>query len=131
MDLAYAGKRLAKRSLILQQSLVLLISTIFFLIYDLSSAFSVLTGGMLSVLINAVFAFFVFRFSGASKNQEVMNSMKRGMKIKLFVTVCVLIVIYKIPQIKNLEAMLGFCITMISQYPILLTLHRKNSQKTV
>jgi len=131
MDLAYAGKRLAKSSLILQQSLVLLISAIFFLIYDLSSAFSVLTGGTLSVLINAVFAFFVFRFSGASKNQEVMSSMKRGMKIKLFVTVCVFIVIYKIPQIKNLEAMLGFCITMVSQYPILLTLHRKFSQKTV
>ena len=131
MDLAYAGKRLAERSLILQQSLVLLISAIFFLINDLFSAFSVLTGGTLSVLINAVFAFFVFLFSGASKNQEVMNSMKRGMKIKLFVAVCVFIVIYKIPQIKNLEAMLGFCITMISQYPILLTLHHYNNQKTV
>lgn len=128
MDLARTGKRLAKLSLITQLSLVIVLSTVFFLFFDLSSSISVVTGGTLSVAINAVFAFFTFRFSGASKNQEVVNSMKRGMKIKLFVSVCAFIVIFQIPQIKNFEAVLGYCVAMISQYPILLTLHRRMSQ---
>jgi ATP synthase protein I len=128
MDLARTGKRLAKLSLITQLSLVIVLSTVFFLFFDLSSSISVVTGGTLSVAINAVFAFFTFRFSGASKNQEVVNSMKRGMKIKLFVSVCAFIVIFQIPQIKNFEAVLGYCVAMIAQYPILLTLHRRMSQ---
>jgi ATP synthase protein I len=128
MDLAHAGKRLAKLSLIIQLSLVIVLSAIFFLIYDLSSSLSVITGGTLSVAINAVFAFFMFRHSGASKNQQVVDSMKRGMKFKLFIGVCAFIVIFKIPQIQNFEAILGFCLVVISQYPILLTLHRRMSQ---
>ena len=129
MDLAHAGKRLAKLSLILQLLLVFALSAVFFLLYDLSSSISVLTGGTLSVVINAVFAFFVFRFSGASKNREVVSSMNRGMKIKLFIIVCAFMVIYSLPQIKNFEAITGFCVVMISQYPILLSLHRIMSQK--
>lgn len=127
MDLAHAGKRLAKLSLILQQSLVIALCVIFFLINDLSSALSVGIGGTLSVVVNGVFAWFSFRFSGASKNQLIFNNMKRGMKIKLFVIVCVFIVIYQLPQIENFEATLGFGLAMIAQYPILLTLHRKMS----
>lgn len=128
MDLARAGKRLAKLSLILQLSLVIVLSTFFFLINDLSSALSAGIGGTLSVAVNSVFAWFSFRFSGASKNELIFNSMKRGMKIKLFVIVCVFTVIYQLPQIKNFEATLGFGLAMFAQYPILLTLHRKLSR---
>lgn len=131
MDLAQAGKRLAKLSLIWQLSLVIVLSTVFFLFYDLSSAISVVIGGTLSVVINAVFAFFTFRFSGASKNQQVVNSMKRGLKIKLFISICAFFIIFQIPLIQNLEAVFGFSVVMISQYPILLTLHRNFSQKAV
>ena len=128
MDLAHTGKRLAKLSLITQFSLVIVLSVVFFLLFGLSSSISVGTGGTLSVAINAIFAFFMFRFSGASKNKEVVNSMKRGMRITLFVNVCVFIVIYQIPLIKNFEAVLGYSVAMISQYPILFTLHRRMSQ---
>lgn len=128
MDLAKAGKRLAKQMLVLQFAIVILSGMVFFLMDGLSSAISVVTGGTLSVLTNAVFAFFVFRFSGASKTREVVNSMKKGNKLKLLLVLLAFMAIYQIPFLDKAKVILGFCSMLLLQYPILIILHRVNNK---
>lgn len=124
MDLAKAGKRLAKQMLVLQFAIVMAAGVLFFLLSDLSSAISVVTGGTLSVLTNAVFSFYVFRYSGASKTKEIVNSMKKGNKYKLLLVLLAFLVIYQLPFLDKAIVILGFCSMLLLQYPILIILHR-------
>ncbi|BDX08697.1 ATP synthase subunit I [Planctobacterium marinum] len=126
MDLAKAGKRLAKQMLVLQFAIVMTAGVLFYLLSDLSSAISVVTGGTLSVLTNAVFSFYVFRFSGASKTKEIVNSMKKGNKYKLLLVLVAFMVIYQLPFLDKAIVILGFCSMLLLQYPILIILHRVN-----
>lgn len=129
MNLAHAGKRLANQTLALQFTFIVVVAVIWSQIYDLSSAISVVTGGTVSVLSNALFAYYVFRFSGASKIQQTVNSMKKGNMFKLFVTLLAFGLIYQMPFLHNLDAVIGYCIALLAHYLILITLHRVAQQR--
>jgi len=131
MDLAQAGKRLAKQLLVLQLALLFLMGVAGIVFFALSSAFSFVTGGTLSVITNAVFSYYIFRFSGASKNQQVINSMKKGNKAKMIITILGFMTIFSVPQLDNLPAVLGYGSMMLLQYPLLLLVHRLHSQKAM
>ena len=111
-------------ALLIQALFVIVLGTVFFFVNDLSSAISVVTGGTLSVVTNAVFAYYVFRFSGASKNQEIVNSMKKGNKIKLLVTLLGLAVVFQTSFFNPVDVIIGYCLMMLMQYPISLLVHR-------
>lgn len=128
MDLAKAGKRLAKQMLALQFAIVIAAGLLFYLLDDFSSAISVVTGGTLSVLTHAVFSFYVFRYSGASKTKEIVNSMKKGNKYKLLLVLLAFMAIYQLPFLDKAIVILGFCSMLLLQYPILIILHRVNKQ---
>ena len=131
MDLASSGKRLAKQLLALQLILAVLLGVVSYFFSDLSSAISVVTGGTLSVIVNAIFAYYVFRFAGARKNKEIVDSMKKGNKLKLFASVIGLGVLFQWPVFQNAFVILGYCLIMLLHYPILIILNRVSLQSTV
>lgn len=131
LDLAGNGKNVAKMTLLIQSLFVIILGSVFFFIYDPSSAISVVTGGTLSVVSNAVFAFYVFRFSGASKNHEIVNSMKKGNKMKLLITLPGLAVVFQTPLFNPVDVIIGYCLLLLMQYPISLLVHRLKQEGAV
>ena len=90
-----------------------------------SSALSFVTGGTLSIFSHAVFSFYTFRYSGASNNRAVVDSMKKGNKVKLLLTVIAFMIIFNVPYVTNFEAVMGYGVMMLVHYPIMLTLHAR------
>lgn len=131
MSLAIAGKRLANFALALQTAFVIVTTAIWSQIFDLSSAISVATGGAVSVLSNALFAYYLFRFSGASKIQQTVNSMKKGNMFKLFFTLLAFGLIYQLPFLHNLDAILGYALAVLAYYLILIFIHRVEQRQGV
>ena len=124
MQLVRSGIKLAEKMLISQVVLTVVAALLFFLVFDLSKALSVAIGGTVSVLTNAIYAFFTFRISGGSKYQLVYRNIKSGRKAKLSLTIILMLIFLQIPPIEKLELVLGFCIAVLVQYPVSYFCHR-------
>jgi|SRR5690554_2969825 len=85
--LTQAGRRLAKRLLILQAAATLVLVALFALLYGAPGAKTALAGGVISLVPNAIFAVYAFRFGGARSASEVVRSFYAGEAVKMVLTI--------------------------------------------
>ena len=113
-DLALPGKKLAIKGILIQCSLGI-VAVMLTSIYDLNAAFSVILGVVAFLLPHSIFAYWVFRYAGATKNSVVAQSMNQGMKLKLILTFFIFVIAFFHFNAQPLFLLGAYAITMVSQ----------------
>lgn len=85
--LTLAGRRLAKRLLLLQAAVALVLLAFFAWLYGASGAKTAFAGSIISLVPNAIFAVYAFRFGGARSASEVVRSFYAGEALKMVLTI--------------------------------------------
>jgi ATP synthase protein I len=98
--LARPGRALAKRLLMIQSGVVILVATGMAVAVDVDWGLSALIGGGIFVIANAVFAFFAFMFSGARAARAVTVSFYTGETLKILITAVLFSVAYMYMQLE-------------------------------
>jgi ATP synthase protein I len=113
--LAAAGKVLAVKGVIVQIIMTLLVTLTVAVVH--SEYVIIVVFGCLSFLVpHSIFAFWVFRHAGATKNELVAQSFSQGMKIKLFLTVLFFIIAFSQLNAHPLPLLGAYVIIMVSQW---------------
>jgi ATP synthase protein I len=124
------GRNLARKTLF-SQSLVVVVLTLFFTLYSGKySGISALYGGMICLVSGTVFAFFAFRYAGASQNQLVVRSFNKGSRLKFIFTIVMFVVAYKWPNLQPLPLLISYFVTLMAQWPIIIILSHVERQFT-
>lgn len=105
------GKLLAIKTLQLQLVVVAICSLIFVVFFNTHAGLSYLIGAVVSVLPSMVFAFFAFRFAGATKKELVMKSFSQGSKLKLAMTIILFVLAYQLTLLQPVFMLIGFAVT--------------------
>lgn len=114
-NLAKKGQKMAFKVLYIQSVVVLLVSIPILLILDYQTALAFLFGGSMNIIPSGIFAFFAFRFSGASQIQLVVRSFTQGVKLKLFITVIMVVVAFAGLNLTPLPVFTGFIVSIFCQ----------------
>ena len=109
------GRVLAFKGIVVQLivSLTLLAITVFFWP---TYGVSVITGIMAFVLPHSFFAYWLFRYAGATKNEMVARSLSQGMKIKMALTTIIFIIAFALLAVDPLPMFGAYAIVMVSQW---------------
>lgn len=113
--LATAGKVLAIKGVIVQIIMTFLVTLIVALVHY-QHAVAVLFGCLSFVVPHSIFAFWVFRYAGATKSQLVAQSFSQGMKLKLFLTIIFFIIAFSQLNAHPLPLLGAYVIIMVSQW---------------
>jgi ATP synthase protein I len=115
--------RILVRGVLLCQSLIVVICTLFFTFFlGKYSGLSALYGGMICLITGAVFAFLAFRYTGASQNSLVVRSFNKGSKLKFIFTIVLFVLVYKWPSLQPLPLIISYIVTLMAQWPIIIFL---------
>lgn len=118
-NLAKQGRDLAVRVVFFQSIAVAFLSVGVFFFFQAFTALSFFYGGFVSVIANAVFGFFAFKYSGARQNKLVVQSFGRGAKIKLYITIFLAIVAFSELKLEPLPLFLGFMVSHFCQWAVM------------
>lgn len=114
-NLAQPGRALAAKGIIVQLiigCLMVLLSVLF-----LSDIWVSVTLGVTAFLIpHSIFAYWVFRYAGATKNSIVAQSLNQGMKLKLILTIVIFVIAFTVFSAQLLPLLGAYAITMVSQW---------------
>jgi ATP synthase protein I len=99
-----------------QALFVLMMTVIAFFGWDMTTAKSALTGGMIVVIPSLVFALYAFRFAGAQSAKMVTSSFYRGQSLKLLTTFVLFVIAFKFLNVKVEPMMLTFIITLMTHW---------------
>ena len=89
------GLRGARRLLICQLSMTMLIATIAMLFWSATAAKSALLGGLVNIVPTTYFATKLFQYQGARAARQIVNSFYKGEAMKIALTVLLFIVVFK------------------------------------
>lgn len=119
--LATQGRLLARKGIYVQliMSLIMCVSVI---VLKSDVIIAVLFGCLSFVLPHAIFAYWIFRYAGASNNNLVAQSLSQGMKIKLILTSVLFIVAFSQFNAHPLPLLGAYVTIMISQWLAMLVL---------
>lgn len=115
--IARPGQKLAAKILIFQGLVGLLVAFFVFVLSGQQAGFYAIAGVAVAWLPGAVFSFFAFRYAGATKNQLVVRSFRKGSALKLLITIFLFAFIFKQFQADFLPLMIGYIATLIAQWP--------------
>lgn len=113
--LATAGKKLAIKGVIVQLIITFLL-TIIVALAQFTYVNEVLLGCLSFLVPHSIFAYWVFRYAGATKNELVAQSFNQGMKLKLFLTVIIFVIAFSQFNAHPLPFLGAYVITMVSQW---------------
>lgn len=77
---------------------------------------SVLLGCLSFVVPHSIFAYWVFRYAGATKNNIVAQSFSQGMKLKLILTSIIFAIAFSSFNAHPLPLLGAYAIVMVSQW---------------
>lgn len=109
------GRVLALKGIVVQLivSLTLLVLTVFFCP---AYVVSVITGIIAFVIPHSFFAYWLFRYAGATKNELVAKSLSQGMKIKMALTTIIFVIAFAQLAVEPLFMLGAYAIVMVSQW---------------
>ncbi|MGB3726916.1 MAG: ATP synthase subunit I [Glaciecola sp.] len=119
--LARQGIQLAKKGIYTQIMVGLVICTSTMLLQP-TLLVSILLGCLSFIVPHSIFAYWVFRYAGASKNELVAQSFSQGMKIKLILTSIFFIVAFSQLHAHPLPLLGAYATIMVSQWLAMLLL---------
>ncbi|MBD2857611.1 ATP synthase subunit I [Spongiibacter sp. KMU-158] len=96
----------------LLQSLILLLASAIVVPFDSVSAYSLLIGGMISVVSNAYFARQVFKYAGALRAREVERGFYKGEAGKFVAVMCFFAVTFAL--VKPINVMVLFAAYLLT-----------------
>lgn len=109
------GRKIALKGVVVQLFVsFLLIVIVSFLHY--SKTIDVILGCIAFLVPHSIFAYWVFRYSGATKNNLVAQSFSQGMKIKLFLTSIIFVVAFAYFSVHPIAFLGAYVTTMLSQW---------------
>lgn len=95
------------------QCVVLAALSLGFLFVDVTTAYSVLLGGMVCIFPNAYFAFLAFRHSGARAARDVAKSLYRGEVGKFILTAVLFACVFVLIKPLSVGALFAMFIAMM------------------
>jgi ATP synthase protein I len=110
------GQKLALKVLLFQSFIVIFVCAVILIFFQKFTAFSFFYGGLINVAANGVFAFFAFRYSGASQIKLMVRSFNNGAKLKLYITVLMAIVAFAGLNLEPLPLFIGFMVSNFCQW---------------
>jgi ATP synthase protein I len=114
-DLAQPGRALAAKGIMVQ--LIIGCVMILFSVLFLSDIWVSVALGVTAFLIpHSIFAYWVFRYAGATKNRIVAQSLNQGMKLKLVSTILIFVIAFSVFKAQLLPLLGAYAITMVSQW---------------
>lgn len=94
----YVNKPLNKRSFkqlwLLQFSLTMILAVVCAILYGLNAAFSVLLGGLVCIIPNAIFAVNLFKHAGARSARQIVKGFYQGEALKILVSIVLFTAIF-------------------------------------
>ncbi len=96
------GMQGARRLLLLQLGVTVLIALIALLVGDSLAAYSAVVGGMVCVLPNAYFAYKLFKYGGSHAARQIVNGFYKGEAMKLMISVALFALVFKFLKINPL-----------------------------
>lgn len=124
ISLVQKGQKLARNILLLQSVLVIIFSFIYTFFLGKNDGLSALYGGLICIIPSGVFAFLVFRYSGASKIKLVVRSFNKGNKLKFLLTILLFLFVYQWQNLQPLPLIVTYVVTLMAQWPIIIFLNR-------
>ncbi len=124
-NLADKGKQLAKKGVLAQcmSSLVLLVVVLF---VKPEHAVAVICGALTFIIPNSFFAYWTFRYAGATKNRIVAQSFSQGLKIKLVLTTVFFAIAFSQLNAAPFPLFGAYVIAMLSQWFAMVLLSRRS-----
>ncbi|KZN35960.1 ATP synthase subunit I [Pseudoalteromonas luteoviolacea] len=115
-SLAGPYRRAALKGVLLQGIVALFAAVIVLVGWGAQAGLSALMGGVAIVLPNFVFALYAFRYVGASKAEQVYDSLKRGKGLKFLLTICIFALVFKHLSVMALPFFCCYILVMFSQW---------------
>ncbi|MBU3020224.1 ATP synthase subunit I [Aestuariibacter sp. A3R04] len=84
-----------------------------------------LIGAGICILPSAVFALFAFRYAGAQKNKQVVQSFRKGSVLKLLLTMVLFALVFKHTTALVFPLFIGYITAMVAQWPAILFVTRR------
>lgn len=100
----------------MQFCVTLLMAGLGYWLYGENTALQLFLGGSISTLSNAVFSIFAFKYVGASSSQKVYDAFFRGERIKLFVTIVLFLLTFKLLDTIDVSLFVGFSLILLTQW---------------
>ncbi|WP_242698842.1 ATP synthase subunit I [Alteromonas sp. 5E99-2] len=113
------GKKIAKKGFVFQLVCSALLVAIATLFCTINIGLAVGYGAVISLLPNAVFSLFAFRYSGAQQAQAVARSFNQGSKIKLAITISLFVVAFAGLNLSPAPVFIGFIATTFVYWTVL------------
>ena len=110
--LVKAGRKFAYQQIGISITIVLIFTLIIYFIWGVTTATSALTGGVIGVVPNIIFAYKAFEYAGAKSSKLVVESFFSGVKIKMIVTALLFAMVFKTLSILPLPFFGMFCLVM-------------------
>lgn len=125
MNLADKGRQLANKGIFTQfiTSLVLIV-IVFFVKPD--DTVAVVIGSITFIIPHSVFAYWTFRYAGATKNRIVAQSFNQGLKIKLVLTTVLFAIAFSQLNAAPFPLFGAYVVAMLSQWFAMVLLSRKS-----
>lgn len=123
VDLAYNGKQLAKKGILAQciSSLVLIVC-VFLTKTEYTAAATI--GAFAFIVPHSFFAYWIFRYAGATKNKIVAQSFSQGLKVKLALTTVFFAIAFSHLNAAPFPLFGAYVVAMLSQWFAMVTLSR-------
>jgi ATP synthase protein I len=124
VSLVLEGQILARKVLIYQGILAMIVALLFAVAIGKNSGLSAGYGALSVIIPNSIFAYFAFKYAGARQNKLVVRSFSKGSKTKFTLTIVLLVLIYQWQSLDILALIVSFSIVLIGQWPIIILLSR-------
>jgi ATP synthase protein I len=115
LNLANNGQQLAKKG-ILAQCISSLVLTVIVLVLKPEYTIAVIFGSLSFIIPHSFFAYWSFRYAGATKNELVVQSFSQGLKIKLVLTVIFFAIAFSQLNAAPFPLMGAYVLAMVSQW---------------
>ena len=118
------GRKLARKIIYCQFAVVLIATGLFAIMFGKYGALSSLLGGFSCLLPNLIFAYFAFKYVGASQNKLVVRAFTRGLNLKFLTTSVLFVLAFQWPHLQMLPLIICYIVTVFAQWPIILIISR-------
>ncbi len=112
--LAGPGKKLARKGIIVQWITAFLVVVCTAIFSSEHKVVSIAWGALISILPAMLFAFFAFRYAGATKIKQVNQSFGQGAKLKMALTIVLFVIAFAGLHAHPLYVFAGYAITTAS-----------------
>jgi ATP synthase protein I len=131
VSLVLEGQILARKVLIYQSILAIMVALFFAVVFGENSGLSAGYGALTVIIPNFIFSYFAFKYAGASQNKLVVRSFNKGSKLKFVMTIVLFSLVFRWQGLDILALMVSYTSILIGQWPIIIFISRvKNSAKT-